>query len=125
MTTKQLREMERQADVIEQRAKNVKKVTLDRYGNEINSLEESMYYISCRLDELTGNAMGISSLKVDVEPVEVLGIEDKLDELNTKVDKLVDTLDNIAGELQSLSTISETLENMLGWYIQFNEKNKK
>lgn len=101
------------------------KVTLDRYGNEINSLEESMYYISCRLDELTGNAMENSYLKVDMEPADFNGIEDRLDELNTKVDKLVDAVDNIAGELQSLSTISETLENMLGWYIQFNQQNKK
>jgi hypothetical protein len=85
------------------------------------SIEESLESIAIRLDELTGNAMGSSSLNVDVEPVELGGVEDELIELNKKFEKLSDAVDSIACELQSLSSISETLENMLAFYIQFNE----
>lgn len=100
------------------------KKTTDRYGNEIASLEESMYNISCRLDELTGNAMGNSYLKLDMEPVELDNIENELSKLNDKVEKLADAVDSIACELQSLSTISETIDNFLGWYIEFNQPKK-
>lgn len=91
---------------------------------KINSVEESLHYISCRLDELTGNAMFNSYLKLDVEPLDLGGIEDQLENLNEKVEKLADAVDSIACELQSLSSISETLETMLQWYIEFNSKNK-
>jgi hypothetical protein len=89
------------------------------------SIEESLESIAIRLDELTGNAMGNSYLKLDMEPVELGGVEDELEKLNQKVDKLTDAVDSIACELQSLSTISETLENMLAFYIQFNENKNK
>ena len=102
---------------------NAKK-TVDRAGNQINSLEESMHYISARLDELTGNAMSNSYLKLDMEPVDLTGVETEIANLNEKVEKLADAVDSIACELQSISTISETLENFLGWYIQFNETKK-
>jgi hypothetical protein len=85
------------------------------------SIEESLESIAIRLDELTGNAMGSSSLNVDVEPTDLGGVEDELTELNKKVEKLTDAVDSIVCELQSLSSISETLENMLAFYIQFNE----
>lgn len=90
-------------------------------SNQTMSIEESLESIAIRLDELTGNAMGNSYLKLDVEPVELGGLEDELEKLNEKVDKLIDSVDSIADELQTLSTISETLENMLAFYIQFNE----
>jgi hypothetical protein len=89
------------------------------------SIEESLESIAIRLDELTGNAMGNSYLKLDMEPVELGGVEDELEKLNQKVDKLTDAVDSIVCELQSLSTISETLENMLAFYIQFNENKNK
>jgi hypothetical protein len=69
--------------------------------------------------------MGNSYLKLDMEPVELGGVEDELEKLNQKVDKLTDAVDSIVCELQSLSTISETLENMLAFYIQFNENKNK
>jgi len=88
------------------------------------SIEQSLESIAIRLDELTGNAMGNSYLKLDVEPIDLGGVEDELEKLNEKVDKLTDAVDSIACELQSLSTISETLENLLGWYIEFNKTKK-
>jgi len=91
---------------------------------KVISVEESLYSIACRLDELTGNAMGNSYLKLDLEPVELEKVEDRLTELNGKVDELIGAVSDISVELQSLSTISETLENMLGWYIEFNQNKK-
>ena len=89
------------------------------------TIEESLESIAVRLDELTGNGMANSYLKLDVEPVELDGIESELETLNKKLDKLTDAVDSIACELQTLSTISETLENMLAFYIQFNENKTK
>jgi hypothetical protein len=91
---------------------------------KVISVEESLYSIACRLDELTGNAMGNSYLKLDMEPIELDRVEDRLTELNEKVDELIGAVSDISVELQSLSTISETLENMLGWYIEFNQNKK-
>jgi len=89
------------------------------------TIEQSLESIAFRLDELTGNGMaGNSYLKLDMEPVELDPITDELEKLNDKVDKLTDAVDSIACELQSVSSISETLDNFLGWYIQFNEKQK-
>lgn len=88
------------------------------------TIEQSLESIAIRLDELTGNAMGNSYLKLDMEPVELSNLEDKLDTLNEKMDDLIGAVNDISTELQSLSTISETLENMLGWYIEFNQSKK-
>ena len=68
--------------------------------------------------------IGNAYLKVYNNETELGGVESELEKLTEKVDKLSDSIDNIACELQSLSTISETLENMLGWYIEFNKTNK-
>lgn len=91
---------------------------------KFNTIEESLHYISCRLDEVTGNGMSNSYLKLDMEPVDLGGVEDKLDELNNKVEKLADAVDSIACELQSLSSINETLETILHFYIEFNKTKK-
>lgn len=91
---------------------------------KFNTIEESLHYISCRLDEVTGNGMSNSYLKLDMEPVDVGGIEDQLQTLNEKVDKLTDVVDSVALELQSLSSINETLEAMLHFYIEFNKTKK-
>lgn len=88
------------------------------------TIEQSLESIAFRLDELTGNAMGNSYLKLDMEQVDLDPVTDELEKLNEKVDKLADAVDSIACELQSLSSISETLENMLGWYIEFNQNKK-
>jgi predicted nuclease with TOPRIM domain len=91
---------------------------------ETMKIEESLESIAIRLDELTGNAMGNSYLNVslsDVPETDLGNVEDELSKLNEKIDKLTESVDSIAIELQSLSTISETLENMLAFYIQFNE----
>jgi hypothetical protein len=91
---------------------------------KVISVEESLYSIACRLDELTGNAMGSSYLKLDMEPVELDRVEDRLEKLTDKVDELIGVVSDISVELQSLSTISETLENMLSFYIEFNQTKK-
>ena len=93
----------------------------DRLGNDILPIEQSLTYIMQMLSDFhIGNAY----LKVDNNETELGGVESELEKLTEKVDKLSDSIDNIACELQSLSTISETLENMLGWYIEFNKTNK-
>jgi predicted nucleic acid-binding Zn-ribbon protein len=91
---------------------------------KVISVEESLYSIACRLDELTGNAMGNSYLKLDMEPVELDGVEDRLEKLNEKVEELIGAVSDISTELQTLSTISNTLENMLAFYIEFNQTKK-
>jgi hypothetical protein len=91
---------------------------------KVISVEESLYSIACRLDELTGNAMGNSYLKLDMEPVELDGVEDRLEKLNEKVEELIGSVSDISTELQTLSTISSTLENMLAFYIEFNQTKK-
>jgi uncharacterized protein YlxW (UPF0749 family) len=94
-------------------------------NQKVLSIEQSLESIAIRLDELTGNAIGNSYLKLDVEPVELGGIETELEKLNEKVDRLADAIENLSYNVSSLSTISDTLENMLGWYIQFNETKTK
>lgn len=101
------------------------KITKDKIGNNIYPIEQSLTYISQRLDELTGNAIGNSYLKLDIEPIDLSGIETGLENVSDKLDKLNDSIESLSNELQSISQISETLENFLGWYISFNEKNKK
>jgi hypothetical protein len=91
---------------------------------KVISVEESLYSIACRLDELTGNAMGNSYLKLDMEPVELDRVEDRLEKLNEKVEELIGAVSDISTELQTLSTISDTLENMLSFYIEFNQTKK-
>lgn len=88
------------------------------------TIEQSLESIAIRLDELTGNAMGNSYLKLDMEPIELNGIEDKLDEINTNLVNINDSLQDVVGELSHINDISQTLENLLGWYIQFNETKK-
>lgn len=94
-------------------------------NREVLSIEQSLESIAIRLDELTGNAMGNSYLKLDLEPVELGNIENEFEKLNEKVDRLADAVENLSYNVASLSTISDTLENMLGWYIQFNENKTK
>ena len=96
-------------------------------NKNVMSIEESLESIVIRLDELTGNAMGNSYLNVslsDIPETDLTGVENELEKLTEKVEKLADAVDSIACELQTLSTISETLENMLSFYIQFNQPNK-
>jgi hypothetical protein len=92
---------------------------------KVISVEESLYSIACRLDELTGNAMGNSYLKLDMEPVDLEKVEDKLAELNDKVDNLTAAVEDVVTELSTLSRISDTLENMLQFYIEFNTPKNK
>lgn len=88
------------------------------------TIEQSLESIAIRLDELTGNAMGNSYLKLDLEPIELDGIESKLDEINKNMSDINDNLQDIVTELGSISEIAQTFENFLGWYIQFNENKK-
>lgn len=92
--------------------------------NKKVSLEDSLFSIACRLDELTGNAMGNSYLKLDMEPVELDRVEDRLENIEAQLQNIGDRLTDISDNLQSLSTISDTLENMLAFYIEFNQTKK-
>jgi len=88
------------------------------------TIEQSLESIAFRLDELTGNAMGNSYLKLDMEPVELSGIEEKLDEVNTNLVNINDSLQDVVCELSHINDIAQTLENFLGWYIEFNQTKK-
>jgi hypothetical protein len=100
------------------------KTTTDRYGNEISSIEESLFYISCRLDEMTGNAMGSSPLKIDLDPTDLSGVEDKLDNIDKSLEIICGRLSELSESLESISQINSTLENLTQWYIEFNTNNK-
>jgi len=104
---------------------NAKK-TVDRAGNQINSLEESMFYISCRLDELTGNAMANSYLNVSVSDLDIPEtdlkiIEQELDQIQIGISNLDSTLceinstsiqtnNNLELIVMQLSRIADALE---------------
>ena len=89
------------------------------------TIEQSLESIAFRLDELTGNSMGDNSyLKLDMDPVELDGIEDRLENIDKSLEVIADRLTDISDNMQSISNISETLENILGWYIEFNQKQK-
>jgi hypothetical protein len=88
------------------------------------TIEQSLESIAFRLDELTGNAMGNSYLKLYMEPVELSGIEEKLDEVNTNLVNINDSLQDVVCELSHINDIAQTLENFLGWYIEFNQTKK-
>lgn len=88
------------------------------------TIEQSLESIAIRLDELTGNAMGNSYLKLDMEPVELDGIEDRLENIDKSLEVIADRLTDISDNMQSLSSIAESLDNILGWYIEFNQSKK-
>ena len=104
---------------------NAKK-TVDRAGNQINSLEESMFYISYRLDELTGNAMSNSYLNVSVSDLEIPEtnlkiVEQELDQIQIGISNLDSTLceinstsiqtnNNLELIVMQLSRIADALE---------------
>jgi archaellum component FlaC len=96
---------------------NAKK-TVDRAGNEINSLEESMHYISCRLDELSGCAMANSYLNVSVSDLEIPETDlTKVEEaLNSISVSLADVSNDVAGldEIRSeIGRLNDTNELIL------------
>lgn len=93
----------------------------DSIGNDIYPIEQSLTYITQMLSDFH---IGNSYLRVDNNETDLGGVETELEKLNEKIDKLADSVDNIAGELQSLSNIAETLDNFLGWYIEFNQSKK-
>lgn len=96
----------------------------------ITSVEESLQHIAIRLDEMTGNSMGTSYLHVTsdgneyIEDVatQISVLSNQVEKLNEVVSGLSDSLESIQQELQPLSLINETLDNFLGWYIEFNKK---
>ena len=103
---------------------NTKK-TLDRYGNEINSLEESLFYISCRLDELTGNAMGSSSLNVDVEPTDLSEVESNLSKIQESISDSSHALNLIDDKLESISESLRSISNSMETFIEIYIENSK
>jgi methyl-accepting chemotaxis protein len=96
----------------------------------ILSVEESLQHIAIRLDEMTGNAMGTSYLHVtsqssdsiDDVATQVSILSNQVEKLNEVVSGLSESLESIQQELTPLSLIGETLDNFLGWYIEFNKK---
>jgi hypothetical protein len=104
----------------------VKEITFqkDQYGMTMYS---SDYALSMIANTISNLEHGISRLAIDnnvSDETDLRGVEQKIEQLTDKVDKLADAVDGVVCELQCLSTISETLENMLGWYIEFNQTKK-
>jgi uncharacterized protein YoxC len=93
---------------------NAKK-TVDRAGNQINSLEESMFYISCRLDELTGNAMANSYLNVSVSDLDIP---------ETDLTKVVEALGDISVSLTDISNNGTDLEEIRCEIGKLNDTNE-
>jgi len=105
---------------------NVKEIEFERdqYGNLIYPTDYAISMIATSLSNLES---GISRLGVDnnvSDETDVSGIEDRLEKLNDKVDDLIGVVSDISVELETLSTISNTLENMLAFYIEFNQTKK-
>ena len=96
----------------------------DQYGMTMYTSE---YALSMIANTISNLEHGISRLAIDnnvSDETDLRGVEEKLEDLGSKVDRLTDAVDSIANELQSISSISETLDNFLGWYISFNENKK-
>jgi hypothetical protein len=105
---------------------NVKEIEFqkDQYGMTMYS---SDYALSMIANTISNLEHGISRLAVDnnvSDETDVSGIEDRLEKLTDKVDDLIGVVSDISVELETLSTISETLENMLAFYIEFNQTKK-
>jgi hypothetical protein len=86
--------------------------------------EQSLESIAIALANLES---GLSYIRVDnnvSDETDVSGIEDRLEKLTDKVDDLIGVVSDISVELETLSTISNTLENMLAFYIEFNQTKK-
>ncbi len=98
-------------------------IVKDEYGQIVYPVEYSLSMIA---NMLSNFEHGLSRLAIDnnTEEVYLGGVEEKIEDLSNKVDRLSDTIDNVAVELQSLSSIAETLDNFLGWYIDFNKTQK-
>ena len=90
-------------------------------SNNIPSISESLYYISARLDELTGCGIESSQLNVYTEHSEE--ISDNLSELNNKIENLSNRLEEIEFNLRPLSSIAESLENIMMMYVE-SQKSK-
>jgi hypothetical protein len=105
---------------------NVKEIQFekDQYGMTMYS---SDYALSMIANTLSNLEHGISRLAVDnnvSDETDVSGIEDRLEKLTDKVDDLIGVVSDISVELETLSKISDTLENMLAFYIEFNQTKK-
>ena len=91
---------------------------------KIMTTEQSLGNIAIALANLES---GLSYIRVDnnvSDETDVSGIEDRLEKLTDKVDDLIGAVSDISVELETLSTISNTLENMLAFYIEFNQTKK-
>jgi hypothetical protein len=92
--------------------------------NKTMTTEQSLESIAIALANLES---GLSYIRVDnnvSDETDVSGIEDRLEKLTDKVDELIAHVSDISVELETLSTISDTLENMLAFYIEFNQTKK-
>ena len=97
-------------------------------SNNTPSIAESLFYISARLDELSGCGMTTSQLNVYSENSEEIadGISkasDELSELNRKMDSLSSQLSDIEFNLRPLTSIAESLENIMMMYVE-SQKSK-
>ena len=90
-------------------------------SNNIPPIAESLYYISARLDELTGCGMSSSQLNVYTEHSEE--IAESISSLNEKIEALSYRLEDIEHNLRPLSSIAESLENIMIMYVE-SQKSK-
>lgn len=120
MLTKQLRELERQAEVTQQPTKK------DKIGNDIYPIEQSLTYIANSLSDFQH---GLSYLRVDnnvSDETDLRGVESKLLEVADTVSDGNHALYEIDNKLESISeslkTIANGLETFIGWYIESQNK---
>lgn len=93
--------------------------------SDIPTIQQSLHYISVRLDEVTGNSMGMSNIHIVSEndysediASELSSLNKKVDELNSTLSVLTNRMEDLEFNLRPLATISENLEMIMMAYVQ-------
>jgi len=100
-------------------------MTNSKTRSDIPTIQESLHYISARVDEVTGNAMGLSNIHVVLEDNASEDIASELSSLNNKVEELNSTLLTISNRMEDLeynlrplTSIAENLELIMMAYVE-------
>jgi archaellum component FlaC len=93
--------------------------------SDIPTIQQSLHYISARLDEVTGNAMGMSNIHIVSENDYSEDIASELSTLNQSVKEMNSTLNNLSNRMEDLefnlrplSSIAENLEMIMMAYVE-------
>jgi archaellum component FlaC len=97
----------------------------NKIKSDIPTIQQSLFYISNRLDEVTGNAMGMSNIHIVSENDCTEDIASELSTLNKNVKEINSTLSNLSNRIEDLefnlrplASIAENLENIMMIYVE-------